>query len=342
MMGGRTQKGTRAMFRKMTLLVPALATLAVLAAVGPAPAQQAGKIHQIGFLHLGAFAARNSTRVLSFIQGLRDLGYVEGRNMRIEWRFAEGKRERLPALAADLVRRKVDVIVSPGSVAAAAIKATRTIPIVVPVASNYVVRGWAKSLRRPGGNVTGLSTQAAGLSGKQLQLFKETVPDLSRVAILAVMGNGGHAEIIRQTKEAAPVLGLGIVAITIHDATELTAAFDRMKAADVGGVVVLRHGLLLKSRRQVVALARDAGLPTLFGHRVEVAAGGLMAYGADTKALFRGAATYVDKILKGADPAEMPISRATKFDLTVNLKTAKALGITFPPAILLRATEVIE
>ncbi len=319
-----------------------IATLALGLFAGPllAAAQQAGKIPKIGFLHPGNFA--NSTRIPAFIQGLRDFGYVEGRNILIEYRFAEGKSERLSALAADLVRRKVAAIVCPGGAAQAATQATSTIPIVVAVASNFVARGWAKSLRRPGGNVTGLSTQASGLAGKQLELLKETVPGLSRVAIVAFAGNRGHAHQIRRAKEAAPVLGLDLVAILVAGAADLPAAFRQMKAERVDGIVVLRHGTFVHLRREVVALAREAGLPTLFGHRVEVAAGGLMAYGADTKALYRGAAAYVDKILKGADPAELPISQATKFNLTLNLKTAKQLGITIPPSILYRADKIIK
>ncbi len=325
------------MRKKIIFIITALA---ILASAQPVMTQPAEKMHRIGFLHPGNFA--DQSRTPHFIQGLRDLGYVEGRNIRIEYRFAEGKLERLPALAADLVRLRVAVIVTPGSSAQAAVEATRAIPIVVAVASNYVVRGWAESLRRPGGNVTGLSTLAAGLAGKQLQLLKETVPGLSRVAIVAVAGNRGHAELIRQAKEAATVLGLVLVPILITGAADLPAAFRQMKSEGVDGVLVLRNGLLVHLRRQVVALARDAGLPSLFGHVVEAAAGGLMAYGADTRAMYRGAASYVDRILRGADPAELPISQATKFDLTVNLKTAKALGITFPPSILLRTTKVIE
>ncbi len=326
------------MRRKIVLLVAALAVLAV---VTPAAAQPAKKVYRIGVL-MSASVATAPAFVKAFRKGLRDLGYVEGRNIRIEWRWAEGKRKRLPALAADLARQKVDIIVCTGAGAPAAIKATRTIPIVVAVAGDYVAEGWAQSLRRPGGNLTGLSNQALGLMGKQLQLLKETVPNLSRVAILHPPKHPGLAGIVRQAKEAAPALGLDIVAIPVKGAADLPGTFRRMKAADVDGIVVLRSGFFLRLRGRMTTLAREVGLPSLFGHRVEVAAGGLMAYGADTKALFYGAASYVDKILKGADPAEMPISQASKFNLTVNLKTAKALGITIPPAILLRADKVIE
>ena len=325
------------MNRKLASLVTAFAF--VLAA-HPAAAQQAGKIPTIGFLHPGDYTANQ--RIPPFLQGLRDRGYVEGRNIRIEWRFADGKRERLPALAADLVRLKVDVIVTHGGAGQVSIDATSTIPIVIAVAGDYVANGWAESLSRPGGNVTGLSTQAAGLMGKQLELLKEAVPSLTRVAILAIAGLPGHAEMIREAKEAAPALDLDIVPIRVRAAADLAPAFARMKAERIDGIVVLRNGLFVHLRGDMTARAREAGLPSLFGHRVEVAAGGLMAYGADTKALYRGAAFYIDKILKGADPAELPISQATAFDFVLNLKTAKALGITFPPSILLQATEVIE
>ena len=325
----------------MTRMIAFLVTaLAILVFAIPAEAQAPRKVYRIGYLHPASFA--KSLTVPAFIQGLRDLGYVEGRNITILSRSARGQRHRLSEMAAELVRLKVDVIVGPGSAMQPAIKATRTIPIVVTVAGNFVARGWAKSLARPGSNVTGLSTLASGLAAKQLELLKETVPGLSRVAIVAFVGNRAHAEEMRQMKEAAPVLGLSIVAIPVAGAADLPAAFRRMKAESVDGVVVLRHGVLVQLRGRMTSLAREAGLPTMFGHGREAAAGGLMSYGADTKTLHRDAASYVDKILKGADPAEMPISQATKFNMVVNLKTAKALGIKFPPSILLRADVVIE
>jgi len=321
-----------------------VAVLALALAVPSYPlathAQGAGKIPKIGFLHSANLA--NAVSAREFFHGLRELGYVEGRNITILRRSARGDRRRLAEMAAELVREKVDVIVTHGGAAPTAIEATSTVPIVVSVAGDYVARGWAESLGRPGGNVTGLSTQAAGLMGKQLQLLKETVPGLTRVAILAVAGHRGHAEQIGRATEAAPVLGLGIVAIRVEGPADLPAAFHRMKGEGVDGMVVLRHGTFVHARDRITTLARAAGLPSLFGHVVEAEAGGLMAYGADTQALFRGAAAYVDRILKGADPAELPISQATKFNLTVNLRTAKALDITFPRSLLLRADRVIE
>ncbi len=325
----------------MKKLACCFAVLAIWAAATlPATAQQAGKIPTIGILHSNNIAKSMATP--GFFQGLRDLGYVEGRNIAILRRSADGQHRRLPKMAADLVRRKVDVIVCTGAAAPVAMRASRTVPIVVAVAGDYVALGWAESLRRPGGHVTGMSTLAQGLVGKQLELLKETVPGLSRVAIVGVDHHRGHAEQVRQAKQAAAILGLGLVVIHVEGAADLPSAFRRMRSEGVDGFVVLRHGFLLRLRGQIAVLARKAGLPTLFGHRREAQAGGLMAYGADTKALWRGAAAYVDKILKGANPAELPISQATKFNLTVNLKTAKALGITFPPSILLRADRVIE
>ena len=303
-----------------------------------AHAQLARKVHQIGLL----YAAVELGNIQAFVQRLGELGYVDGRNIRILYRSAEGQLDRLPELAADLVREKVDVIVGPGAVARAAREATRTIPIVIAVTGDFVAQGLAQSLRRPGGNITGLSTLASGLLGKQLELLQETVPGLSRVAVVGVVGNLSHADQTRRAQEAASVLGLDIVSILVKGSTDLPAAFHRMKTERVDGIVVLRSGFLLGMREQMVAHAIAAKLPTLFGHMIEAASGGLMAYGADTKTLFREAATYVDKILKGADPAELPISQARKFNLTVNLRTARALGITFPRSILLRADTVIE
>ena len=326
--------------RAKTLTIANAIVACLLFAPLTVAAQQAGKMHRIGYLHLSDIA--KSAASSAFFQGLRDLGYVEGRNITILRRSARGNRNRLAEMAAELVRLKVDVIVGPGGAMRPAVKATRTIPIVVTVAGDYVTRGWAKSLHRPGGNITGLSTLALGLMGKQLELLKETVPSLSKVAIIYVPGVSGHPPQIRQAKEVAPALGLELITIPVDGAADLPAAFRRMKVERVDGFVVLRSGFLQRLRGQMYALARDAGLPSLSGHVTETKAGGLMSYGADTIALFRRAASYVDRILKGAKPSELPIAQAEKFILMVNLKTAKALGLTFPPSILLRADKVIE
>ncbi len=326
------------MGNKIAILAVAFA---IVALSQPAYAQQAKEMPLVGVLQKRGFVGPNSI-IAAFRQGLRDLGYVEGRNIKIIYGNAKGKRDLFPGLVADMLRLKVDVIVSSGGAPVrAAMKATRTIPIVVAVASDFISQGYAKSLRRPGGNVTGLSTMAQVLMGKQLQLFKEVIPTLSRVAILR-SPTGPHDVSVRQAEVAAPVLGLGLVVIKVGGAADLPGAFRRIAAARAGAVLVLRSGYFIRLNRQIVARARKAGLPTMFGHVREAAGGGLLAYGADTKAMYRGAAYYVDKILKGANPAEMPVSQATKFNLTVNLRTAKALGITFPQSILLRADKVIE
>ncbi len=261
----------------MRNLIAVFATsLAILLSTYPATAQTAGQVHRIGYL-----STRSPEKLYfpAFLQGLRELGYVEGKNIVIESRYAHGSRDRLAELAAELVRLNVGVIVCPGSAARAAMKSTRTIPIVVTVAGDYVARGWAQSLRRPGGNVTGLSTLALDLMGKQLQLLKEVVPSLSRVAILHTPNHRGHAEQIRQAKEAAPIIGLGVIAITVDGAADLPAAFRRMKAEGIDGIVVLRSGFLLRLRGKITTYAREARLPSLFGHVREVTAGGLTSHG---------------------------------------------------------------
>jgi putative ABC transport system substrate-binding protein len=308
----------------------------------PVPAVAAGKVHHIGFLAPWHIAI-DTPRVEAFRQGLRELGYVEGRNITIEWRSSEGRNDRLPSLAAELVRKKVEVIVACCQPAVdAARKATSTIPIVVAVTADYVGQGLAKSLRRPGGNVTGLSAIGPELMGKQLELFKETVPKLSLVAVLWNTAHRGHPAMVRQAKAAAEVLDMRFVDIGVRGPDEFAGAFRRMAAEGVEGVVVFRGGMFRTNKTRMVELARKAALPIMFGHIDEAEAGGLMAYGTDTLVLFRRAAGFVDKILKGANPAEIPIEQPTTFYLAVNLKTAKALGIKVPRSILLRATKVIE
>ncbi len=316
--------------------------LGLLAAPLPAEAQQAPKMPRIGFLNPIPLSA-NWPRIEVFRQGLRELGYVEGQNITIEYRSVEGPNDWLSELAADLVRQKVDVIVACCQPAVdAARKITRTIPIVVVVTADYVGQGLVVSLRRPGGNVTGLSAMAPELMGKQLELFKEAVPRLSRVAVLRNPAHRGHPAMVQQAEEAARALGLRLVVIDVSSTAGIHGAFRRIEAEGVEGILVLRGGLLRRNKARIVELANTAVLPIMFGHRDEAEAGGLMAYGTDTSALYGRAATYVDKILKGANPAELPVERPTKFYLVVNLKTAKALGITIPQSILFRATEVIK
>ncbi len=329
------------MNRKITFLV---AAFAILFSAYTVHAQQEEKVHRIGFLDTSSPA-----RIEAFRQELRRLGYVEGRNLEIEfrkYRYSKRKTDRptdLAALAADLVRQKVDVIVCSGPISPrAAMSATRTILIVVAVTGDFVTQGLAASLRRPGGNVTGLTAMGADVIGKQLEFFKETVPGLSWVAVLRNPGNRSHSLVVRQAEEAAKALGLRLTIVDMHGSDELQGIFRRLVADGIDGLLILRDGKLIKLRSRISDLAREARLPTMFGHPVEAAAGGLMSYGTNVNALFRRAASYVDKILKGANPAELPIQRPTTFSLVVNLKTAKALGITFPHSILLRANRVIE
>lgn len=320
-------------------------TIAIVACLLFAPlaahAQLSANTPRMGILHPG-FPAK-SMAYQAFIKGLRDLGYVEGKNITIIRRFAKGQRDRLPAMAADLVRRKVDIMVVCCQPAAdAARKATSTIPIVVWVAANYVKQGLVNSLRRPGGNLTGLSSISSDYIGKQLQLFKETIAGLSKVAVLWHTAHRSHPFNVELARAAAGRLDLDVVPIGVKNANGFADAFDRIKREKVDGVLVLRGSLFNRNRKRVTKLANVIAVPSMFGHRQEAEAGGLLAYGPDVADLGRRAATYVDKIVKGANPAEMPIEQPTKYDFAVNLKTAKTLGITFPRSILLQATMVIE
>ncbi len=311
--------------------------LGLLAGPLPVEAQRSGKVYRIGVL---SDARRMRPNYEVFRQGLRELGYIEGQNIVIEWRFAKGKRDRLAKLAAELVRLKVDVIVTGGPpVPKAALKATRTIPIVIMIgAERYVT-----NLRRPGGNFTGLSTMAPDLVGKQLHLFKETVPSLSRVAVLGDADHPSTTRTVQQAEGAARALGLQLINIGVRSPPEFPGAFRRMVAEGVEGALIQRAALFIRSRARIAELAGKAALPTMFGHaRMAREEGALMAYGTHSAALFRRAATFVDKILKGANPTELPMERPTKFDFVINLKTAKQLGITIPPNILYQATKVIK
>jgi ABC-type uncharacterized transport system substrate-binding protein len=311
-------------------------TLAPLAA----PAQQPpGKTARIGFL--GDVVP--SFLVEAFRRGLHELGYVEGQNIAIEYRFSEGKYERLPGLAAELVRLKVDVIVASSPPATEAAKqATSTIPIVFTVSGDPVADGFVASLARPGGNLTGLATISPELVGKQLEMLKTVAPKVSRVAVLQNPSNQGHRPTLRRAEDAARTLEVQLQILAARNPSEIEAAFAAMSSQRAGGVLVLRDAMFRAHRAQIVALAAKSRLPAVYGLREEAEAGGLMAYGASVPLLFRRAATYVDKILKGAKPADLPVEQPTKFELVINLKTAKALGLTIPQSILTRADEVIQ
>jgi len=323
-----------------------LGTLAggLLAAPVAAEAQQAAKIPRIGFL-AGSLAA-NPHLPEAFRHGLRDLGYVEGRNVVIEYRDTEGKFERLPALAAELVALKVDVIVAVVTLEALAAKqATRTLPIVVAAAADAVGSGLVTSLARPGGNVTGLSILAPELVGKRLEHLKQAVPGVSRVAVLwhpGALGERTEKDMLKGAEVAARALGVRLQVVEARGPEDFDRAFSDMTRARAGALTVSPSPMFGSERRRLVALAAKNRLPAVYTLREYVDAGGLMAYGANGADLFRRAATYVDKILKGAKPADLPVEQPTKFELVINLKTAKALGLTIPQSILVRADEIIQ
>ncbi len=317
--------------------------LGLIAAPFPAGAQRAGRIPRIGFLGTSS-PSLESHFVEAFTQGLRDLGYVEGQNITIDYRWAEGQDDRFPDLAAELVRLKADVIVTTGTPATLAAKqATKTVPIVMASSGNPVQSGLVASLARPGGNVTGLSIFAPELEGKRLELLKEAVPRLSRVALLWNPANPALTVVFQQTQIAAKALRLTpqpVVEVRRVDDFEL--AFATIAGARPQALVVLVDRLLLAHRRRIVDFAANSRLPAMYGYRDYVDAGGLMSYAPSNIDLFRGAAIYVDKILKGANPANLPVQQPAKFELIINLKTAKALGLTIPQSLLRRADELIR
>ncbi len=317
--------------------------LGLLAAPFAAGAQQAGKVHRIGYLS-GSSSTAQRDLIEAFRQGLRELGWVEGQNIVIDYRFAEGRFDRLPDLAAELVRLKVDLIVAgPTPPAVAAKNATAMIPIVMINVGDPVGTGLIASLARPGGNVTGL-TFSVGMEvvGKPLELLKETVPKVRRVAILSNPANPAHALAIREVKVAARSLGVELQLLEARGPEEFDGAFAAMAKERVGALLVLADSVVFLHRTRLAELAAKSRLPAAYGFRENVEAGGLMSYGIDMRDNARRAATYVDKILKGAKPADLAVEQPTKFELVINLKTAKALGLTIPQSLLLRADEVIE
>ena len=322
-----------------------LATLSCgLLAPLAARAQQAAKVARIGYLQTGGALVRLPE---AFRQGLRDLGYVEGRNVVIEYRDAEGKSERLPALAAELVALKVDVIVAVAGtlVALAARQATRTLPIVFIGAGDPVTSGLVASLARPGGNATGLSALSPELTSKWLELLTQAVPGVGHIAFLwqpGAVGEQTGKDILKEANVAARALKVRLQFVEARRPADIDRAFSDITRAHAGALTVLSTSMFARERKRLVDLATKNRLPTLFTFREYVDAGGLMSYGPDLADLFRRAATYVDKILKGAKPADLPVEQPTKFELIINLKTAKSLGLTIPPSLLQRADEVIQ
>jgi len=315
----------------------------LLASPRASEAQQAGKVPRIGYLRSTSPSDRPPL-LDAFRQGLRELGWVEGRNIVIDYRYAEGRFDRLPDLAAELVRLKVDIIVaSPTPAAAAAKNATQTIPIVMIAVTDPVGLGLIASLARPGGNVTGLSYSVGPeIIGKQLELLKETVPKVRRVAILSNPANPSQPLSIRELKVAARSLGVQLQLLEAQGPNEFDGAFAAMATERVGALLVMSDSMLNSHRTRLADLAARSRLPAAYGLRENVEAGGLVSYGPSVRDLFRRSATYVDKILKGAKPADLPVERPTKFDLVINLKTVKALGLTIPQSLLGRADEVIQ
>jgi len=320
-----------------------LAFIVVVLGVGAiAEAQQPKKVPRIGFLTTVS-PSTISDRVEAFRQGLRELGYVEGKNIVIEWRYAEGKIDRLPALAAELVRLKVDVIVTAGSpVTRSAKEATVTIPIVMANDSDPVGSGHVASLARPGGNITGLSTLRLEISGKRLELLKEIIPRLSRVAVLGSSTVPGNAQALKETELAAGAFGVQLQYLDVLSPKDIETAFRAASKGRADAVLVLGGPLFNSQRTQIVDLAVKSRLPAIYYAAEFVEDGGLMTYGVSVIDLFHRAAVYVDKILKGAKPADLPVEQPTKFELVINLKTAKQIGLTIPPNVLARADRVIR
>ncbi len=318
-------------------------TLSLLAAPLTADAQPPTHVHRIGVLSaLGTTPGRDPF-VEAFLEGMRALGYVEGQNLVIEYRGTEGQHERFPALAAELVRLKVDVLLVGPTPAALALKnATTTIPIVMMGGGDPVGSGLVASIARPGGNITGLAVLDPEVVGKQLEFLKDVLPTVSRVAVLWNPANPLHALLVRAADVAAQALGVQLHLVEARGPEAFDRAFAAMTSAHAGALLVLGDAMFFEHRRRLIELAATRRLPTMHNIRPFVEAGGLMAYGPSAFDLRRRAAIYVDKILKGAKPADLPVEQPTKFDLVLNLKTAKALGITMPPSLLLLADEVIR
>ncbi len=336
------------MNRHSALVVTLVLSFGILLAPLAAGAQQAGKVWRIGYLGSTPPTTPEVVRNLeAFRQGLRERGWVEGQNIVIEYRWAEGRVERFPSLAADLVSLRPDLLVTvttPG--ARAAKQATSTIPIVMVYVIDPIGQGLVASLARPGGNITG-QTFVVGpeIVGKQLELLKEVVPRVSRVA--ALWHPGAYAErtrrdMLKETEVAARALGVQLQLVEVRGSSDLDSAFSAMTRDHAGAFIVLSSPMLYREHRRIVDLAAKHRLPAIFAWREPVDAGGLMAYAVNAPDMFRRAAVYVDKILRGTKPADLPVEQPTRFELVINLKTAKALGLTIPQSVLIRADEVIQ
>jgi len=326
------------MDRRAFLTVAAVGGFIAMPAV--ARAQQAGKVYRIGYLSLRSGPI---TQDEAFRQGLRELGYVEGRTLIIEYRWAAGKYERVPELAAELVRLKVEVIVTVDTrTIEAAKRATSTIPIVMAAAGDPVGSGLVDSLARPGGNVTGLTLMSAELAGKRLQLVRELIPKATRVAVLAYHRTSSTKLLLEEMRGPAQQMGIQLVVQEVNEAGDLPGAFAAMQRERAQALIVQISPLTFENTKRIAELAVKHRLPAMYDVRSFVEASGLVSYGPSLPEMFRRAAFYVDRILKGAKPADLPIEQPTKFELVINMKAAKALGLTIPPALLVRADQVIE
>ncbi len=323
-------------------LVIALGASALVVPLGSF-AQQQNKIWRVGFLALRSPTASNPIVTYgAFLQGMRELGYVEGKNLVIEWRLAEGKVERLPGLAAELVQLKVDVILAAGvQPTSAAQKATTTIPIVMGNSIDPVGSGFVASLARPGGNITGLSNLIGDLGPKHFEMLRSMAPKLSRVGILLNPTNSGHATILKTVQTAAQKSGVKILSMQARSPQEIESAFSTMTRHNAEAVIVSNDLFFNQQQRQIAELAAKNRLPSVAAVRAYVEAGGLMSYGPNFAENYRRAATYVDKIIKGAKPGDLPVEQPTKFEMFINRKTAKALGLTIPQSLLISADKVI-
>jgi len=323
------------------LLISLLTTIILLTPVPYAQAQQPTKTPRIGILRTESPPATASVSLTAFRAGMRDLDYVEGQNVSFEYRWAEGRYERLPDLAAELVRLKVDVILSEATPATeAARQATTTIPVVFVLVSDPVASGFVTSLTHPGGTITGLTNISSDLSGKQLELLKESVPDATRVAVLLNSSNPSIPLLRRETEAAARLLQVQLHLHDARDPKDLDSSFIAMRRERASAVLVLAQPITFQ--RRIADLAIQGRLPSIYWARGFTDLGGLMCYGPNPTDLHRRAATYVDKILKGAKPGDLPVEQPTKFEFVINLKTAKQIGLTIPPNVLARADRVIK
>ena|SRR5689334_8972190 len=313
----------------------------LLLPIYPAGAQQT-KIPRIGFL--SGSSPGPDARVEAFREGLRELGYVEGKNIAIEWRFSEGQEDRVAKLAAELVGAlKVEIVITDGtSTTRAAKNATKTIPIIMASDGDPIGSGWVASLAHPGGNITGLTNRLVGLSGKRLEVLKETIPGISRTGIIWNPENPSSTIAFKETRDAAQALGMQLQSLEVRGPKDFEAALQAATKRQATAVNVVSDALMFSNRKRLLALATNHKIPTMHTQSLWVEAGGLVSYGTYFPDLYRRAAYYVDKILKGAKPADLPVEQPTKFELVINLKTAKQIGLTIPPNVLARADRVIK